>query len=207
MTQLPEKADPPLHPLEYAAPRPRRDLLALARRKLLTKRNAIALLILIAIAVLMALRWPRFKDDSALLSEVIRSDDTMALEIRMRDPFEIALNHHLRPRFKFGGDVDDAESKRESAGRFRSHYDILRGEYYARLQFRRGEKLEVESVGTRIDLQPWTVPDARSAVWELHGKGKLIGNGVANYVVHFKGTTMEQEYIDLRAGDPLDQAK
>lgn len=153
----------------------------------------------------VVLRWPRL--DPKLVS-VTRSEvrgDEMVVEYRMSQPFEVAFKHGIRrpmnwpdePGIHVGSSASLREDKAET---IHSRYDLLRGEHYVRLSFRRGLPLTVDANGQHLELAVWTASNVHDIRWLPPAERVQMGDGIGKDILHFTESAEQEEYLILYAG-------
>ena len=156
----------------------------------------------------VALRWPRLKPDEVLVTHSEVRGDEMVVEYRMSRRFDVALRHGIRKPIRWpdgpGVYVGSSATLRKDKPAFvASAYDLLRGEHYVRLRFRRGASLTVDANGRRLEFAPWSVPDAGGVRWLLPSERVRYGEGVGNDILHFGASAEQEEYLILYAGSDV----
>jgi hypothetical protein len=159
------------------------------------------------VAVVVILRWPRAGDPhviSVSCSEV--SADGMTVEYRMCRPFMVLVKHRIRNKVQADAaiiNVTSANPQRDvQVGLFPAKYDLIWGEYHARLHFRRGRSLTIECNDESTEIAPWSVPDAMAVKWRPPQTG-VFGDGAGNDILYFAQSGSDEEYLIVYAGTGL----
>jgi hypothetical protein len=174
----------------------------------MSKRYLILGCFCVLLVVAVSLRWPRL--DPKLVS-VTRSEvrgEEMLVEYRMSQPFEVALKHCLSQPMKWpdkpGIHVGSSTSVREEKAEIiHSRYDLLRGEHYIRLSFRRGPSLTIEANGHCLKFAAWTAADAHGVTWFPPDEREQMGDNIGKDILHFAETPEQEESLILYAGSDV----
>ncbi len=151
------------------------------------------------------MRWPRLDPDMVSVPRSEVRGDEMVVEYRMPQPFEVALKHGIcqpmkwpdKPGIHVGGSTSMREEKAEI---IHSRYDLLRGEHYICLSFRRGPSLTIDGNGRHLEFATWSVSDAHGVIWLPPNERAQLGEGVGKAILHFAASEEREEYLTLYAG-------
>jgi hypothetical protein len=168
----------------------------------MNRRRFIFVAVFALLVVAAVLRWPRLESGIVSVTHSEVDGDQMVVEYRMSRPFEVALFHGVREPIASSQDpgvrvMKSRSLRREDAGTIPSVYDMLWGEHYVRLRFRRGPSLTIEANGRHLAIVPWLARDATSLIWLPPGEHTRYGGGTGNDIVRFAESPEQQEYLML----------
>src|SRR5438876_11540596 len=109
------------------------------------KRTLIAVGVIVAAGLFLLInRLPRIEPGMVMVTRHSLEPDVLEVDYRMRGPFRVALAHQVSERLEPLGEtgirIGSVKAERsERAAIFDAKYDLLRGEYYVRLQATQGK--------------------------------------------------------------------
>jgi hypothetical protein len=164
--------------------------------------------IVVIIATVLYFRWPRLQPDEVLVSQSQVLPNGLEMEYRMDQPFSLVLVHKIKERFdppdEPGVHVGQVSViRKEQIGVFSARYDLLRGEYYVRLQISKGTGLIANGNGTNVPIPIWSGQPIGEVQWTPQGKGTCLGEwcGFEVVVIDLEGKKVES--IETYAGKDL----
>jgi len=174
-------------------------------------RIAVIAVVLVLIVTVLILRAPRIKPGMVLITKCQQTEDSLVIEYRMEEPFELVLEHwQHEPLVRSDGTgvtVGTYQNLRtESVAKVKSKYSLLRGEHYVTLALERGRLLfYVKANGLIHEVVPWSnEPASKARLLPRHIRGDHLGNYVGIKQVEFAADSGVEESLVVYAGTPVE---